>query len=83
LKHYSRDFFYYADVARLNADEALCGIGSLSFPFLQKFASKKTYVIVYGLIGSFYLALSTYFVGTISTLEKRFQIPSFYIGKAF
>jgi hypothetical protein len=27
-----------------------------------------------------HLALTTYFVGTVNTLEKRFQIPSFYIG---
>lgn len=72
-------FNYHADVEQLN--KASCGVGYCNFPFMQKFASKKTYVIVYGLTGSFYLALSTYFVGTISTLEKRFQIPSFYIGK--
>jgi len=57
-----------------------CGIGLFNFPWLQILASKKSFVIVYGLIGTSHFALSTYFVGTISTLEKRFQIPSFYTG---
>jgi len=60
--------------------ETKCGMGFLQFPWLQKLASKKVYVVVYGLIGAAQFALASYFVGTISTMEKRFQIPSTFSG---
>jgi solute carrier organic anion transporter family, member 5A len=47
---------------------------------MQKLASKKSFVLVYGLSGSMEFALSAYFVATISTIEKRFQIPSKFSG---
>lgn len=63
--------------------ETRCGVGFLQFPWMQKLASKKTYVIVYGIIGTAQFALASYFVGTISTMEKRFQIPSTFSGINF
>lgn len=39
-------------------------------------ASKKVYVILYGLIGCLLGATFAYFNATISTLEKLFKIPS-------
>ncbi|CAB3383925.1 Hypothetical predicted protein [Cloeon dipterum] len=69
----------------VNNEEALeketrCGYGFVRFPWLQRFASKKAYVVIYGMIGCFQFALASYFVGTISTMEKRFQIPSTFSG---
>jgi Organic Anion Transporter Polypeptide (OATP) family len=47
---------------------------------MQKLASKKSFVFVYGITGSMEFALSAYFVATISTIEKRFQISSKFSG---
>jgi solute carrier organic anion transporter family, member 5A len=60
--------------------ETRCGLGFFQFPWMQKLASKKSFVLVYGLSGSMEFALSAYFVATISTIEKRFQIPSKFSG---
>ncbi|KAJ9590578.1 hypothetical protein L9F63_016347 [Diploptera punctata] len=57
-------------------DETRCGFGNFHPDWLQKLASKKSYVLLYGLIGMFDIALGTYFVSTISTVEKRFKLPS-------
>lgn len=61
-------------------EETTCGIWIFKGPFLQKFANKKTYVVLYGLIGCVYLACYAYFNGIITTLEKRFKIPSTVTG---
>ncbi|XP_059481796.1 solute carrier organic anion transporter family member 74D-like isoform X2 [Neocloeon triangulifer] len=66
--------------ADLLEKETQCGVGFFRYPWLQKFASTKTYMLVYGLIGCAQHALGAFFVGTISTMEKRFQIPSAYSG---
>ncbi|XP_056646854.1 solute carrier organic anion transporter family member 74D [Diorhabda sublineata] len=53
-----------------------CGLWFIKGAFLQKFANKKAYVILYGILGCFFSAAYSYFNGTITTLEKRFKIPS-------
>ncbi|KAJ8984527.1 hypothetical protein NQ317_010998 [Molorchus minor] len=53
-----------------------CGVWFLKGPCLQKFANKKAYVFLYGLLGCVFSAAYAYFNGTITTLEKRFKIPS-------
>jgi tellurite resistance protein TehA-like permease len=63
--------------------ETRCGLGPWRPAWLQCVASKKSFVIVYGLIGMGQFALASYFVATISTMEKRFKIPSQTSGKAF
>lgn len=46
-------------------------------PFLNnRFANKKVYVFLYGLIGCIFSATYAYFNGIITTLEKRYKIPS-------
>ncbi|KAJ9590581.1 hypothetical protein L9F63_016350 [Diploptera punctata] len=57
-------------------DETMCGIGPIRSAWLQKFANKKAYVFLYGLLGCTFSASHAYFNGTITTLEKRFKIPS-------
>lgn len=57
-------------------DETTCGIGCFRGPVLQRFANKKAYVILYGILGCIFAASYSYFNGTITTLEKRFKIPS-------
>lgn len=42
----------------------------------SRFANKKAYIILYGLVGSIISASYAYFNGTITTMEKRYKIPS-------
>lgn len=44
------------------------------FPF--RFANQTSYVILYGLVGCIFSMTYAYFNGTITTIEKRFKIPS-------
>ena len=44
------------------------------------FANKKAYVLFYGIVGSIFSATYAYFNGTITTLEKRYKIPSKNLG---
>ncbi|XP_066158162.1 solute carrier organic anion transporter family member 74D-like isoform X1 [Euwallacea fornicatus] len=60
----------------INAKETSCGLWCLKGSWLQTFANKKAYVILYGLLGCIFSASFAYFNGTITTLEKRFKIPS-------
>lgn len=61
-------------------EETTCGIWIFKGDFLQKLANKKTYVILYGLLGCVFSASYAYFNGTITTIEKRFKIPSTNTG---
>jgi hypothetical protein len=63
-------------------DETTCGFGPIRSAWLQKFANKKAYVFIYGLLGCTFSASYAYFNGTITTLEKRFKIPSRTTGKS-
>ena len=56
--------------------EELCGIGNCRPPFLQKVASKKTYIIVIGCLGIVQSMMGTYLSAMLSTLERRFGIKS-------
>jgi len=62
-------------------EETTCGFWFFKGALLQKFANKKMYVCLYGLLGCCMGATYAYFNGTITTLEKRFQIPSRTTGK--
>nr|XP_024219673.1 solute carrier organic anion transporter family member 2A1-like [Halyomorpha halys] len=53
-----------------------CGFEWYSPLWLQGLASKKIYVLVYGFLGMNQTAIGSYFIGTISTIEKRFKLPS-------
>ncbi|XP_054267438.1 solute carrier organic anion transporter family member 74D-like [Macrosteles quadrilineatus] len=58
------------------SEDTTCGIGCCKGKLLQRFANKKAYVILYGILGCIFSASYSYFNGTITTLEKRFKIPS-------
>ncbi|CAO1324723.1 unnamed protein product [Diamesa tonsa] len=62
-------------------DDTTCGVGFIRGRFMQKFfANKKAYVLFYGIVGSIFSATYAYFNGTITTLEKRYKIPSKNLG---
>lgn len=60
------------------ADQVLCSVSRNSC--LQKCASKKWLVITYGLLSLVFASAGSYFSGTITTLERRFKIPSKNLG---
>lgn len=62
-------------------EETVCGIGFFKPKWLQVMASKKIYVIVYGLLGFNQFMLSSYFNGTLTTMEKRFKFSSQMSGR--
>lgn len=79
----SEDFNEYSDMFRDMplTEETTCGLWFVRGSFLQKFANKKVYVFLYGLLGCFNSATYAYFNGTITSLEKRFKIPSRTTGE--
>lgn len=63
-------------------DDTACGIWCFRGPCLQRLANKKAYVFLYGILGCIFSASYAYFNGTITTIEKRFKIPSKTTGKS-
>lgn len=51
-------------------------IGCNYSTYFYRFANKKAYIIFYGVVGCIFSATYAYFNGTLTTLEKRFKIPS-------
>ncbi|XP_037025272.1 solute carrier organic anion transporter family member 74D-like [Bradysia coprophila] len=54
----------------------LCGIAGWHPEWLQKFANVKVFLIIYGLLGTTQGMAFYYFNVTLTTIEKRFKIPS-------
>ncbi|XP_077302621.1 solute carrier organic anion transporter family member 74D-like [Arctopsyche grandis] len=61
-------------------EETTCGFWIFKGPRLQALANKKFLVFLYGLTGCFFSSSFAYFNGTITTMEKRFKIPSKVTG---
>uniref|UniRef100_A0A1A9UYM4 Solute carrier organic anion transporter family member n=1 Tax=Glossina austeni TaxID=7395 RepID=A0A1A9UYM4_GLOAU len=57
-------------------EDMTCGFWIFKGKFLQRFANQTSYVILYGLVGCVFSMTYSYFNGTITTIEKRFKIPS-------
>lgn len=64
------------DLADHDADDTKCGYWLFKGPFFQRLANKNVYVFLFGLLGCLYSASYAYFNGIISTVEKRYGIPS-------
>ncbi|XP_039498000.1 solute carrier organic anion transporter family member 74D [Drosophila santomea] len=54
----------------------LCGMANWHPAWLQKYATTKMFMGVYGLLGTIQAMSYMYFIVTLTTLEKRFKIPS-------
>ncbi|XP_017837173.1 solute carrier organic anion transporter family member 74D isoform X2 [Drosophila busckii] len=70
-----------AEINKLLDDSPLeknvtCGFWLLRGAFFQRFANQTAYVVLYGLVGCIFSMTYAYFNGTITTIEKRFKIPS-------
>lgn len=53
-----------------------CGISCWHPNWLQKFSNTRWFMIIYGLLGTVQATCYLYFVVTLTTIEKRFKIPS-------
>ncbi|KAH8369791.1 hypothetical protein KR093_000982, partial [Drosophila rubida] len=53
-----------------------CGFWLFRGAFFQRFANQTAYVLLYGIVGCIFSMTYAYFNGTITTIEKRFKIPS-------
>lgn len=56
--------------------DELCGIGQFKPKWLKRFANIKSFMTVYGLLGTIQAMAFVYLVVTLTTMEKRFKIPS-------
>lgn len=63
------------------SEDTSCGIWILKGSLLQKLATQKIFVFLYAISGMFLGSSSSYFSGTITTMEKRFKLPSRTMGK--
>lgn len=58
------------------SNETTCGFGRFTPRCLQKYADPKAYLFVYSALGMLQGAYFSYFIGIISTLEKRYAFNS-------
>ncbi|XP_055920928.1 solute carrier organic anion transporter family member 74D [Eupeodes corollae] len=54
----------------------LCGLSSWHPEWMQRYANAKWFMVVYSLLGTIQAMSYMYFVVTLTTIEKRFKIPS-------
>lgn len=74
LDHFGEDFFKGESRDLVKRD--VCFIGHKSF----RFANKKAFIFVFGVVGLVFASSHAYYNGTITTMEKRFKIPSRNMG---
>lgn len=58
-----------------------CGLFGIYPKWLQKRATPHTFILVYGFLGLVQAMAFVYMLVTLTTLEKRFKIPSQTTGK--
>lgn len=58
-----------------------CGMTGWRPTWLQPFATARSFLFVFGFLGSIQMMSFLYFTITLTTLEKRFKIPSSSTGK--
>lgn len=76
-----QDRLMTAEINKLLAESPLeknvtCGFWIFKGTFYQRFANQTAYVLLYGIVGCIFSMTYAYFNGTITTIEKRFKIPS-------
>jgi len=60
-----------------------CGICGIYPRWLRNRATPKNFIAVYGLLGTVQAMAFIYIVVTLTTLEKRFKIPSRTTGRSY
>ncbi|XP_077302634.1 organic anion transporting polypeptide 33Ea [Arctopsyche grandis] len=56
--------------------EVQCGVWNFRPKCLQKFATPRSFMIIYGFLGTVQAMSFIYFVVSLTTMERRFKIPS-------
>lgn len=80
-RHMIKYFFICISQQKINMNpDHACGASFWHPQCLQRFATKRTFIVVYGLLGTVQAMSFIYFVVSLTTLEKRFQIPSSTTG---
>jgi len=59
-----------------------CGICGIYPRWLRNRATPRTFIVVYGLLGTVQAMAFIYIIVTLTTLEKRFKIPSRTTGES-
>uniref|UniRef100_A0A1B6FLD6 Solute carrier organic anion transporter family member n=1 Tax=Cuerna arida TaxID=1464854 RepID=A0A1B6FLD6_9HEMI len=72
----------YSDTPTLRdlSEDTTCGIWFIKGEFLQRFANKNAFTLFYGILGCIAASSYSYLNGIITTLERRFKIPSTNTG---
>lgn len=71
-----------SDYSQDEDQDMRCGLGCFSPDWIQQFATKKAFLVVFSLLGVIQGMTWSYFTATITTLEKRFKISSQTAGKS-
>lgn len=58
-----------------------CGFSFWRPKGIQKYATTRSFMIFYGILGALQMMTVMYSTMTLTTLERRFQIPSATTGK--
>lgn len=61
----------------------LCGLTFFHPRWLQRFANIRWFMGIYGLLGTIQAMSQMYFIVTLTTVEKRFKIPSQTTGRYY
>ncbi|KAL1129042.1 hypothetical protein AAG570_013574 [Ranatra chinensis] len=78
-KYFETQFHKSASTASLITDTR-CDYFGWSPDWMQKLTDIKVYIVVYGLVGLVEGAVGSYGVATLTTIEKRFKLPSHISG---
>lgn len=88
IKSKTLEFWAFLIVSELtlitmaSVNNTKCGLSWCGYPqFLQRFANTKSFILVYGFLGTIQSMGYVYFAITLQTMEKRFKIPSQTTGE--
>lgn len=79
----SNKYKKYLRTAGRMGEDSKCGLCGIYPKWLEGRATAKVFIIVYGLLGTVQSMAFVYVMVTLTTLEKRFKIPSQTTGKTF
>lgn len=68
--------FIKQSMINFQSNDNLCGTWIFRPKFLQRFATPRSFMIVYGFLGTIQAMAFIYFVVSLTTMERRFKIPS-------
>lgn len=64
----------------LHEQDTRCGVCTWRPHFLQRFANKTVFSVIFTIVGVLHSSVWTYYTANISTIEKRFRMDSITSG---